>query len=198
MQKMTKWTLDQNRSEFLFQIRHKLAVSVFGKFKSFGAIVYTVSNELKTSQINFWIDVSSISTVDHDHSEMLKGKECLDLKQYELISFTSTTIGDSNIIGNYGIEGQLNMKGISKIIQLNVQPIRMSKEGDHYNTARFKITGKLNRLDWGIGWNSIIETTGIMQSEEVFIDCELELNNVGEMVITLESDESLMKSLSLN
>ena len=60
--------------------------------------------------------------------------------------------------------------------------------------AGFTITGKICRNDWGLVWNTPLETTGLMVGEEVTIACEIELKNLGLTDLTLEMDPaSLVK-----
>jgi len=186
MKKITKWVMDSSRSKFLFMVRHKMSAYVYGKFKSFETNIYTTSNDFKTTQINFWIDVSSIITEDNDQSELLKSSVYLDLEHFELITFVSTNLGEVDSFGAYNLEGYLTVKGISKIINLKIQLVSILTDQRETERARFKITGKINRSDWGIGWNPIIETTGLMLSEEVLLDFELELKNSGKKVLTAE------------
>jgi polyisoprenoid-binding protein YceI len=186
MKKMSKWVVDQSKGQFTFKVRNKMLASVIGKFKSFETTIYTSPNTLKAAQINFWIDVSSIVTDDKDQNEMLKSPIYLNQEQHKLITFVSTNIGDTDVFGNYELEGYLSIKGISKIVKLNIQLIRVFKGSTEIEGARFKITGKINRSDWGIGWNPIIETTGLMLSEEISINYELALKQIGEKVVTLE------------
>ena len=186
MKKLSKWVVDQSKSEFLFMVRHKMVACIKGKFNSFETTIYTAPNNLKASQINFWIDVSSIVMEDKEQNEILKSTVYLNQEQYEVITFVSTKIGEADVFGNYELEGYLTIKDISKIVKLNIQLISVLKDKTEIERARFKITGKINRSDWGIGWNPIIETTGMMMSEEVSIDYELELKCVGERVVTIE------------
>jgi len=186
MKKKSKWMVDQSKSEFSFRVGHNMLASVKGKFKYLETTIYSISNNFKASQINFWLDVSSIFTLDTDQNEMLKSPVYLDQEQYGLITFVSTKIGDSDIFGNYDLEGYLTIKGISKIVKLNIQLIKVLKDKNQIERVRFKITGKISRSDWGIGWVPIIETTGLILNEEVFIDYELELKYIGEKIVTLE------------
>jgi polyisoprenoid-binding protein YceI len=71
--------------------------------------------------------------------------------------------------------GELGMKGIKKQIRLEVESGGQVR--DPWGTERmlFNVTGKINRKDWGLSWNAVLETGGVVVSEEVYIQCEVQL-----------------------
>jgi polyisoprenoid-binding protein YceI len=67
------------------------------------------------------------------------------------------------------------MKGIRKQIKLDIQFGGIINYPLGAERAVFKIDGKINRKDWGLHWNAVLETGGVLVSEEVWISCELQL-----------------------
>jgi polyisoprenoid-binding protein YceI len=67
------------------------------------------------------------------------------------------------------------MKGIKKQVKLDVEFSGMMKDPWGNEKAIFNISGKINRRDWGLDWNTTLETGGVLVSEEVWINCEVQL-----------------------
>jgi polyisoprenoid-binding protein YceI len=171
----TKWSLDLAHSEITFKVRHLMIANVKGAFKKFDASIYTSGNDFSTAEIDLWIDASSIFTGDEKRDEHLKSEDFFDVQKHNQISFVSNTIGEPDKDGNHELWGNLTMRGITKNIKLIVQFGGMIKDPWGNEKAGFTVTGKVNRSDWGLVWNTLLETGGFMVSEEVTILCEVEL-----------------------
>ena len=151
---------------------------VKGSFKSFDASIYTTGKDFSSAEIDIWIDPASISTGDEKRDEHLKGPDFFDVLNHPQIAFTSETIGKADSDGNHELWGELRMKGIKKNLKLNVHFGGMMTDPWGNEKAGFTVTGVINRNEWGLIWNTTIETGGILVSEEVKISCELELTMV--------------------
>jgi len=186
----TKWSIDQDHSEISFNVKHLMIAHVKGLFKKFDASIYTNENDFTTAEIDLWIDPSSIDTNNETRDEHLKSADFFDVQKHKQITFRSSTIGEPDHEGNHELWGELTMIGITKIIKLNLQFGGIAHDPWGNEKAGFTITGKINRNDWGLVWNTSIETAGLMVSEEVAILCEIELKNIGLKDLTLEMDPS--------
>ena len=193
----TKWTIDPAHSDIAFKIRHLMIAHVKGSFKTFDASIYTSAKDFSTAVIDLWIDTASITTGDEKRDEHLKSAEFFDVENHKQIFFTSSTIEKPDADGVHELWGELTMKGITKKIKLNVEFGGIIKDSWGNEKAGFTVTGKINRTDWGLVWNSVIETGGIMLGEEVKISCEVELTNAGtkEMELELEATADSEKIL---
>ncbi|HEY5122991.1 MAG TPA: YceI family protein [Ignavibacteria bacterium] len=186
----TKWSIDQAHSEIAFKVKHLMISHVKGTFKTFDASIYTSAKDFSTAEIDLWIDASSITTGDEKRDEHLKSADFFDVQNNKQITFTSNTIGEPDKDDNHELWGELTMRGVSKNIKLNVQFGGMIKDPWGNERAGFTVTGKINRSDWGLIWNTLLETGGLMVSEEVIISCEVELINAGQKELTMEVEPS--------
>ncbi len=186
----TKWSIDQAHSEIDFKVRHLMIAHVKGEFKTFDASIYTTAKDFETAEIDLWIDASSITTGDAKRDEHLKSADFFDVQNHKQITFTSSTIGKSDPDGNHELWGELTMRGVSKNVKLNVQFGGILKDPWGNEKAGFTVTGKINRSDWGLIWNTSIEAGGVMVSEEVTISCEVELTNIGQKDLTMLLENS--------
>ncbi len=186
MTNQTKWSVDQAHSEIAFKVRHLMISHTKGTFKTFDASIYTTGKDFTTAQIDLWIDAASITTGDAKRDEHLIGTDFFDVKHHKQITFTSSTIGKADADGNHELWGELTMVGITKNVKLNVEFGGILKDPWGNEKAGFTVSGKINRTDWGLTWNSLMETGGFLVSEEVIISCEIELINVGEKDLIME------------
>jgi polyisoprenoid-binding protein YceI len=186
----TKWSVDQDHSEIGFNVRHLMIARVKGSFKKFDASIYTEEKDFTTAEIDLWIDASSIDTNNETRDEHLRSADFFDVEKHKQISFTSSTIGEPDHEGNHELWGELTMIGVTKTIKLNLQFGGIAHDPWGNEKAGFTITGKISRSDWGLVWNTSIEGAGFMVSEEVSILCEIELKNIGQKDMTLETDHA--------
>jgi len=182
----TKWAIDQAHSEIGFKVRHLMIAHVKGTFKTFDASIYTYGRDFKTSEIDLWIDSSSISTGDATRDKHLKSRDFLDVKKYKQITFRSSTIAKSDEDGNHELWGELTMVGVTKNVKLNVLFGGMLNDPWGNERAGFTVTGKISRSDWGLIWNAPTEAGGLMVSDEVAISCEVELTKIGQKSLTMQ------------
>ena len=152
---------------------------VKGAFKTFDASIYTNEKDFTTVEVDLWIDASSISTGENKRDEHLKSADFLDVANHKQITFTSSTMGKADTGGNQELWGELTMLGVTKNVKLNIEFGGVAKDPWGNEKAGLTVSGKINRSDWGLVWNTAMETGGFLVSEEVVISCEIELINAG-------------------
>ena len=184
----TKWSIDQAHSEIGFKVRHLMIAHVKGEFKTFDASIYTSGKDFSTVVIDLWIDPSSIQTGDAKRDEHLKSTDFFDAFTHKQIAFNSSSMGKADADGNHELWGELTMVGITRTIKLTVQLGGIVTDPWGNEKAGFTVTGKINRVDWGLAWNTTIEAGGIMVGEEVVISCELELINIGQTDLEMKME----------
>jgi polyisoprenoid-binding protein YceI len=182
----TRWSIDLAHSEIAFKVRHLMIAHVKGAFKIFDANIYTTEKDFTTAEIDVWIDAASITTGDAERDGHLKGADFFDVENHKQITFKANSIEQAGGEGMHEMWGELTIKGISKHIKLQVQFGGMLNDPWGKERAGFTITGKINRSDWGLVWNSTIETGGLMVSDEIKISCEVELTNTGSNELAMD------------
>ena len=170
----TKWILDSTHSELGFKIKHLMITNVSGSFKNFNAEVISEGTDFGTAQINLSADMASISTNNDQRDAHLRNSDFFEVEQYPELNFQSTTI-EKKGSDTYTLFGELTMKGITKPVKLNVEYTGVTKDPWGGERAGFVVTGKINRNDWGVNFNGVLETGGVMLSEEVKINIEIQL-----------------------
>ncbi|MFM2224363.1 MAG: hypothetical protein RJA07_565 [Bacteroidota bacterium] len=168
----TTWNLDKSHSSVKFSVEHLVISSVEGSFKTFtGAVSSTSPTSFDGANINFSIDVNSVNTDDEKRDGHLKTADFFDAAKFSSITFKSKSM--KLVSGNmYKLTGDLMMHGVTKTVTFDVKFNGLAKDPWGNQKAGFKLTGIINRKDFGVG-----ETTpGAMVSEEVTITTNIELS----------------------
>lgn len=170
----TKWSLDPTHSEIGFKVKHLMFTNVSGHFTSFTASAETEGDNFVNAKIYFSADTNSISTNNEQRDAHLKGTDFFDAATFPKMSFTATKFADKGD-GEYELTGDLTMHGITQQVKLNTEFGGIVKDPWGNTKAGFSLNGKINRKDFGLNWNSVLETGGVMVSEEVKIHAEIQL-----------------------
>jgi polyisoprenoid-binding protein YceI len=170
----TKWALDPTHSEIGFKVKHLMFTNVSGNFKTFTASAEADDDTFNNAKIEFSADVDSVSTNNEQRDAHLKGADFFDAATFPKMSFTATKFAP-NGDGEYELAGDLTMHGVTHPVKLNAEFGGIVKDPWGNVKAGFSLNGKLHRKDFGLNWNAVLETGGVMVSEEVKIHAEIQL-----------------------
>ena len=172
--KKIDWVIDPIHSELGFKIKHLMISNVSGTFSDYQAIVQTDNEDFSTARIEAKIKTGSISTNNTGRDAHLKNADFFEADKYPEILFHSTKI-EKKDSESFVLFGDLTMKGITKPVKLNVEYSGITKDPWGGERAGFLVTGKINRSEWGVNFNGVLETGGVVLSEEVRINSEIQL-----------------------
>jgi len=168
------WTLDPTHSELHFKIKHLMISTVTGQFNEFNATVETEGDDFTKSKIHFEATVASISTNNEQRDAHLRTGDFFDAEKNPTVIFESDKMEkiDSD---EYKLYGTLTMRGVSKKIALNVEFGGITHDPWGNTRSGFSVTGKINRLDFGMSFGSVSETGGLLLGDEVKINANVQL-----------------------
>lgn len=173
MSAKTTWVNDPTHSEILFKIKHLMITNVKGEFRNFTATVETEGDDFSNGKTNVEIEADSIFTNNNDRDTHLKSADFFEAEKFPKLKFTSTSFTKLDD-ENYQLKGLLTIKDVSKEIVLDVEFGGLVKDPYGNEKAGFSISGKINRKDWGLNWNTALEAGGVMVSDEVRINAEMQ------------------------
>ncbi len=155
-----KWSIDPAHSNVGFKVKHMMFTNVKGSFDEYKASATTTDEDsLDHAKLTFETQINSINTGNTDRDNHLKSNDFFDAENFPTLSFTSTQI--TNTGGkNYTIEGNLTIKEVTKNITLKAE--YSGKLVDPWGNTKVGIIleGSINRKDFGLNWNSALETGG--------------------------------------
>ncbi len=168
------WQIDTAHSHIQFSVRHMMISKVRGEFTKFSGTVNLDEANPAASTVDLKIEAASIHTRDEQRDGHLRSADFFDAENHPYLTFKSTSVNvtDSN---HAKLNGDLTIRGVSNPVTLDVEYQGQSKNPWGITIAGFEATTKINRKDWGLTWNAVLETGGIAVGDEVSIDIELEL-----------------------
>ena len=161
------YTIDPVHTSFGFTVKHMMISNVPGEFDKFsGTITYNPA-DLANSKADVTIDVSSINTRIDKRDTHLKSPDFFDAAKFPTITFVSTKFTPTAITGN------LTMKGVTKEVTI---PVTISGPVDEMGHQAIGITGSVtvNRQDYGINYNKVLDQGGLAVSNDVLITISIE------------------------
>jgi polyisoprenoid-binding protein YceI len=171
----TKWTIDPAHSEIGFRVKHLVFSNVRGTFKEFDASVYTDGDDFRSAEIDVHINPASVYTGIEKRDEHLRSADFFDTERFSEIRFTASSMVEVDVAGHFVLYGELVMKEIKKQLKLDVEFGSIIKDPWGAEKALFSMHGKINRKDWGLNYNAVLEAGGVLISEDVWINCEVQL-----------------------
>ncbi|WP_281226318.1 YceI family protein [Flavobacterium aquiphilum] len=168
-----KWEIDPSHSEVFFKIKHLEIATLTGRFDEITGTA-EAEDDFENALFSFTANVNSIDTNDKKRDDHLKSADFFDAEKFPKITFNSTKfkrIGDKT----FEILGKFTIKGITKPTILHID--YGGSNVDHWGNTKagLKIKGVINRRDYGLIWNAAIESGGVLVSEEVRINANIQL-----------------------
>ncbi|MEJ2288085.1 MAG: YceI family protein [Deinococcales bacterium] len=160
-----KWNLDPAHSSIEFSVRHMGFATVRGRFKAFTMDVESDDQD-RLSRVEATIEAHSVDTGEPQRDQHLRSADFLDAERFPELHFRGTRIEalDRN---RYRVAGDLTVRGEARPVTFDVDvqgPIN-----DPFGNVRVaaQAHGKLNRKDWGLAWNQVLEAGALLVGEEV-------------------------------
>lgn len=175
---MAIWNIDPSHSEITFKVRHLMISTVKGYFNQYEATLDgEESNGFEGAKVTFSADIESINTGNADRDNHLKSADFFDAANHPKLSFVSTSFTPTGN-NHYTITGDLTIRGTTKPVTLEAE-YHGSMIDFYGNTkAGFHLSGSINRHDFGLAWNAVTEAGGIVVSEEVKLELDVQMSKV--------------------
>jgi len=168
------WQIDPAHSQIQFTIRHMMISNVRGRFENFTGVVEFNEQDPTRSSVDVQIEAASINTREAQRDGHLKSPDFLNADKYPYLTFKSKRIEKTDATHGRMI-GVLTIRDIAKEVVLDVEYSGQAKSPWGTTSAGFSATTKINRKDWGLTWNQALETGGVLVSDEVTVNIELEI-----------------------
>jgi polyisoprenoid-binding protein YceI len=165
------YTIDKSHSEAVFQVRH-LVNKVSGRFRDFSGTVHADAKP-ELSSVEFTIKTASIDTANEARDKDLRSPNFFDVEKLPEITFKSSKIVATGK-DRYNVSGTLTIHGVSKEVVLPVTFLGFVKDPWGNERAGFETSITLNRKDFGIVWNKVLDNGGTLLGDEVNVSINLE------------------------
>lgn len=171
----TDWNIDKSHSNVQFTVTHMVISEVTGSFNIFeGKLTQKNGKDFTGSSIDFTADAASIFTDNDKRDQHLRSDDFFNSEKYPKMSFKSksfTKVNDKK----YKLVGDLTIRDVTKEVTLDVDFMGTVKDNWGNNRAAFKLSGSIDRFDYGLKWNSLLEVGGAVVGKDVKINCNIQL-----------------------
>ena len=170
----TTWTVDAAHSNVEFAVKHLMISTVKGRFGDVkGSVTYNESNPAQSS-VEIEVGIHSIDTRAEQRDAHLRSPDFFDAEQFPTMKFVSKRI-DGDINGEFKLVGDLTIRDVTREVTLDAE--FHGREKDPWGGERmgFEAKGKLNRKEYGLNWNQVLESGGWLVGDDIKLAIEVEL-----------------------
>ena len=170
----TKWTFDHAHSKIGFGVTHLIISEVEGNFKDFEGEVVAKDDDFQGADVWFTVNTKSIDTDNEQRDNHLRSDDFFNAEKYPEMTFKSKSfkkVSDKK----YELVGDLTIRGITKEVTLDVKHNGTVVDPWGNTKAGFEVTGEINRFDYGLKWNALMEAGGAVVGKTVDLNIDIEL-----------------------
>jgi polyisoprenoid-binding protein YceI len=167
------WKIDSSHTNVGFAVRHLMVSTVRGRFTGVSGTLVLDREHPANSHIDVLVEIASVDTDNEMRDNHLKSAEFFEAEKYPHMTFVSTKV-DSAGGDHYHVHGDLTIKGVTRPVVLDAEVTGFNRSPYGFNVVGFEAKTKINRTDFGLGWNAALETGGVVVSEEVRITLDIE------------------------
>jgi len=170
------WTIDKIHSHVGFSVSHFVITQVTGYFRDYDALVTCAcpENDFTGGTVEFTAKTASVFTDNDQRDGHLRTDSFFNSEKYPEMTFKGTLVKEN---GKYLLKGNLTIRDVTRPVTLNVTYGGHIKDKNFgIDKAGFKVTGTINRLDYGMKWNETFEGGSAIVGAEVQLDLNIEID----------------------
>ena len=173
----TEYTIDPAHSTAGFTVKHMMVSTVRGEFGKVGGTASWTQARLLRRKVDVTIDATTINTREPKRDEHLRSPDFFDVAKFPTLTFKSKRVEKGKEAGHLTLVGDLTIHGVTKEVAFDVtgpSPEMKTPFGTVAVGAEAK--ANINRKDFGLNWNKALEAGGVLVSENVNLDINLEFS----------------------
>jgi polyisoprenoid-binding protein YceI len=168
------YQIDPAHSAAHFSVRHMMISNVRGDFTKVSGTVLLDARNPANSAVEALIDAASINTREAQRDTHLKSADFFDVEKYPEMAFRSKSVVAAED-GELRVKGDLTIHGVTREVTLTVEgPTPEAKDPWGNQRIGATATTKINRKDFGLGWNVALEAGGVLVGEDIRISIDIE------------------------
>jgi polyisoprenoid-binding protein YceI len=170
---LEEWEFDLVHSSIGFSVRHLMVSKVRGRFARWSGKLEFDEQAPTSSRAELLIEAASIDTQEPQRDAHLRSPEFLDAERFPSLTFKSTSVEQAGEEG-FRVRGDLTIRGMTRPVVLEVEYGGRAQDPWGGQRVGFSARTSLNRKDFGLGWNQVLETGGVVVGDKVEIALEVE------------------------
>ncbi|HEX5940117.1 MAG TPA: YceI family protein [Dehalococcoidia bacterium] len=171
--RVSTWTIDPTHTIAEFSVKHMMVSTVKGRFRQLSGTIQLDEDDPTRSSVEVEIDTASVDTALEERDNHLRSDDFFNAERFPTITFHSTGI-DQLDDDNYLISGDLTIRDVTKEVVLATELEGQGPDAYGGHRAGFTATTTINRHDFGLNWNALIEAGGVAVGDKVKITLHVE------------------------
>ncbi len=170
---MKSLKIDTSHSTVGFVARHLVVSKVRGQFNGFSGDIAYDAEDIEKSSVNVQIDATTIDTREAKRDAHLRSADFFDVENHPTLTFRSTGVRRTGK-DTLAVTGDLTMRGVTHPVVMNVEELGGGKDPWGNERLGWSASLTVNRKDWGLNWNQLLEAGGMLVSEKINIELEIQ------------------------
>jgi polyisoprenoid-binding protein YceI len=168
-----RWEIDSSHSSLHFSVKHLVIAKVRGSFARWSGTIDVPNGDFSKATVTVTVDASSIDTGVADRDGHLKSPDFFHVAQHPELRFVGKRVQPRSE-AEIDVVGELTLKGTTREVVLRVEQHGQAKDPWGNLRAAFTAKTSIDRKDFGLTWNQVLETGGVMVGDRVDIEAEIE------------------------
>jgi len=170
---ISKWNVDSAHSGINFSIRHMVVSKVRGRFAKYTGTLDLDDGDITRSGVEVTIDASSIDTGTPDRDAHLRSADFFDVERFPALRYRSKRI-EKLSADRYRVVGDLTIRDVTREVALDVDYGGRAKDPWGNERAGFVARASVDRKDFGLQWNQVLEAGGVLLGDRVEIELDVQ------------------------
>ena len=168
------WSIDPSHTRVGFSSRHAMVTKVRGAFNDVSGTAHLDAEDMSRSQARVVLQVASVDTRSPQRDAHLRSADFFDAQQHPTIEFDSTAVDEVDE-NQYIVTGELTIRGVTRTISVPLELLGV--DTDPFGQLRAGLEGsrRIDRKDWGVSWNTPLDSGGVLVSDKITLEFELSL-----------------------
>lgn len=167
-----RWNIDTSHSGVSFAVRHMVIAKVRGTFGRWQGVVDFDEQDPGASRVSVTIDAASIDTRESKRDEHLRSADFFDVATYPNLTFESTRV--DKVDDGYRVTGDLTIHGVTREVALDAEYLGSGVDPWGNRRIAFQAKTTINRKDFGLNWNQVLEAGGVLVGEKIEISLDVQ------------------------
>lgn len=170
---LEKWNIDVVHSTVGFTVRHLMVSKVHGLFTKWKGTFELDEANPATARVDVAIEVASVDTREPQRDTHLRSGDFFEAEKFPLMTFKSTAV-ERVAKDQYKVTGDLTLRGVTKSVVLDTEFAGRQVHPQMGERAGFSARTTINRKDFGVSYNQLLDHGGVAVSEKVDINIDVE------------------------
>jgi polyisoprenoid-binding protein YceI len=166
------FAIDTSHTRLGFAVRHMAVSKVRGDFKDFSGMLELAEDPVD-SKVSVTIQAGSVDTHDENRDNHLRTNDFFDVENHPTWTFTSTAIRPISAT-EWNVDGDLTIRGVTRQVTLDATLEGVVQDPYGMHRVGFSATTSIDREDFGVSFNGVMEAGGLVVGKKVDIDIEAE------------------------